>query len=238
MFSCRGREKTVAGSSVEANKRVNFGPKHAAATRPLGTVHLSACHGVATPVFQILSVIINGINRKRKMNICIREGKIYLNIFLHVADNKWEPQDDHCVKHKPPPPTLFNGTPCFLDVSQTIILVSAGEQDTSRSPWGCHVTFTTGAWLRCFRNTAWLRELLAAPNSMVQTKTPPWQATANSLPARGLQLTQQTDFWALCLNTGTTGIPWENMRIRSSLVTTANRGQWGCQEIHLIWKLT
>lgn len=236
MFSCRGKEKIVAGSSFDANNKVKFGPKHATATRPLGTVHLSACHDVATPVFQTLHTIINELN-KILCHINIKDTNsnvLYLNIFLQEAENNREPHDDHRIKHKPSPPTRLNGTPSFLEVSQIIIRVSAGEQDTNRSPCGCHVTLVTGAWFLCFNNTAWLRKLLAAPISIVQTKTPAWHATASSLPESGLQLMQHTDFWAPCLKIGTTGISWEKIRMRSSLVTIANRAQCGCHARHLI----
>ena len=62
--SCKGKEKIIAGSSVDVKRRVKFGPKHAAATRPLGTVHLSAFHGVPTPIFHTLrdeTKIVNNI---------------------------------------------------------------------------------------------------------------------------------------------------------------------------------
>lgn len=62
ILSCNGNENIVAGSSVVAKSNVKLGPKHAVATRPWGTVHLSACHGVGTPVFQTLTLNINFFN--------------------------------------------------------------------------------------------------------------------------------------------------------------------------------
>jgi len=57
MLSCNGNENIVAGSSVVVKSNVKLGPKHAAATRPWGTVHLSGRHDVGTPVFQTLNGI-------------------------------------------------------------------------------------------------------------------------------------------------------------------------------------
>lgn len=54
MLLHNGNENIVAGSSVVQKSNVKLGPKHATATRPLGTVHLSGYHGVGIPVFQIL----------------------------------------------------------------------------------------------------------------------------------------------------------------------------------------
>ena len=54
MYSFNGMEKTIAGSSVEANRRVKFGPKQAAATRPFGTFHLSGTQGDPVPMSQTL----------------------------------------------------------------------------------------------------------------------------------------------------------------------------------------
>lgn len=60
--------------------------------------------------------------------------KYYLKIFLHEAVNNREPQDDQRIKHIPPPPTRFKGTPSSLETSQIITFKSVGEQDANRSP--------------------------------------------------------------------------------------------------------
>lgn len=60
--------------------------------------------------------------------------KIYLNIFLQVVANNFEPHGDQRVKHNPPPPTLLRGTPLSLATSQIIMFISVKEQDTSKSP--------------------------------------------------------------------------------------------------------
>lgn len=61
--------------------------------------------------------------------------KCYLKTFLHEAANNRDPQGDHRMKHIPPPPTRFRGTPSSLETSQIIIFKSVGEQDASKSPF-------------------------------------------------------------------------------------------------------
>jgi len=39
------------------------------------------------------------------------------------------------MKHMPPPPTRFKGTPSSLETSQIIIFKSVGEQDANKSPF-------------------------------------------------------------------------------------------------------
>lgn len=94
-----------------AKSNVKFGPKHAVATRPWGTVHLSARHGVGTPVFQTLKLNIYLFDCVYNYFLYINVITYYLKTFLHEAENNRKPQGDQHVKHMPPPPTRFRGTP-------------------------------------------------------------------------------------------------------------------------------